>query len=128
MAKVVFLDTHVVVWLYSGNLELFSPKSKALMESHDLLISPMVELELTYLKEIKKIAISASDILAGLATEIGLKVDETSFPKIAKEATQHHWTRDPFDRIIAATAQLSKAKLITKDQLILKHCTQAVWE
>jgi PIN domain nuclease of toxin-antitoxin system len=38
-----------------------------------------------------------------------------------------HWTRDPFDRLIAAHAIASNARLDTKDRLIRQHCPNALW-
>jgi len=47
----IYLDTHVVVWLYSGELSLLSEKACQLIEENELLISPLVLLELQYLFE-----------------------------------------------------------------------------
>ncbi len=49
MAAVIYLDTHVVVWLFSGRTELLSSRAVNAIENHDLLISPIVSLELQYL-------------------------------------------------------------------------------
>lgn len=51
----IFLDTHVVVWLYSGKIDMLSKKASDLIENGDLFISPAVTLELQYLKEVKRI-------------------------------------------------------------------------
>ena len=50
-AAVIYLDTHILVWLYGGMVDLLSEKAKTLIESEDLVISPLVELELQYLFE-----------------------------------------------------------------------------
>ncbi len=55
MENVVYLDTHVVIWLYSGNLELIPKPVQTILNLNDLLISPIVKLELEYLFEIKRI-------------------------------------------------------------------------
>jgi PIN domain nuclease of toxin-antitoxin system len=46
VAAVIYLDTHVVVWLYAGDLELLPQEVRELLEGEELVISPMVELEL----------------------------------------------------------------------------------
>jgi PIN domain nuclease of toxin-antitoxin system len=51
VAAVIYLDTHVVVWLYAGDLELLPHGVRDLLEGEELVISPMVELELQYLYE-----------------------------------------------------------------------------
>ncbi|MGZ8256497.1 MAG: type II toxin-antitoxin system VapC family toxin [Gallionella sp.] len=38
-----------------------------------------------------------------------------------------NWTRDPFDRIIAAQAAHRKSPLLTADQNMLKHYAAAIW-
>ena len=40
----IYLDTHVVVWLYAGELDRISGAAKARLEEQDLLISAMVTL------------------------------------------------------------------------------------
>ena len=123
----IYLDTHVVVWLYAGELGRISTSAKALIEEHDILISPMVILELTYLQEIERLSVDASVIIESLEASIGLRVCRLSFHQLVMEAMSQKWTRDPFDRIIAATALCAKAELITKDAVILKNCQYAVW-
>jgi len=54
----IYLDTHIVVWLYAGLSDRFSDLAKSLIDSHDLYISPMVRLELKYLNEIGRITAS----------------------------------------------------------------------
>ncbi len=51
---VVYLDTHVIVWLYAGEIERFSSKAKQIIETHPLYFSPLVEVELKYLHEINE--------------------------------------------------------------------------
>ena len=52
----IYLDTHVVVWLYAGLIERVSQKARDLISAQDLAISPMVSLELAYLQETGRIA------------------------------------------------------------------------
>ena len=47
----IYLDTHVVVWLYAGLTEKFSDPTRELINSHEITISPIVRLELQYLYE-----------------------------------------------------------------------------
>ena len=48
--RLIHLDTHVVCWLYAGRLELLSPAARGAIERATLAVSPMVGLELQYLK------------------------------------------------------------------------------
>jgi PIN domain nuclease of toxin-antitoxin system len=49
-------------------------------------------------------------------------------PRIAVDAAQLHFARDPFDRIIYATARAEDAKLVTRDaRLHAFDPERAVW-
>lgn len=124
----LYLDTHVVVWLYEGLTQEFSEDAIQLIETNDLLISPIVELELTYLHEIKKIRPTSHMIIHELQSRIGLQVCDISFEAVVNKATTLNWTRDPFDRLITAHTLCGKAKLLTKDSTIRKHCKSAIWD
>jgi len=49
----IYLDTHIVVWLYTGLLEKFSQSIQTILNENEILISPIVRLELAYLYEIE---------------------------------------------------------------------------
>ncbi|MFZ1400708.1 MAG: PIN domain-containing protein [Candidatus Promineifilaceae bacterium] len=123
----IYLDTHVVVWLYAGQLERFSDEIQALLNAHDLRICPIVQLELQYLHEIERITVNAQTILTDLGARIGLQVCDKRFQTVVGEATAVSWTRDPFDRLIVANASLNNDILITKDQNILSNYPHAKW-
>ena len=117
----VFIDTHVVVWLYANIQGMLSAEALSLIDEADVLISPMTVLELEYLLEIGKIKTPSRRILDFLGGAIGLAIADDGFPAIVDRALRETWTRDPFDRIIVAHARLRKAPLVTRDSLILKH-------
>ena len=123
----VYLDTHLVLWLYAGSLDLISKEVLQTLDEEELYISPLVELELQYLNEIKKIKRSPSEIIETLHKEINLKICTKDFHSIIKESLNMHWTRDPFDRIIVAHASLNSDPLLTKDDAIRAHYKRAVW-
>ncbi|MCI5124591.1 MAG: PIN domain-containing protein [Candidatus Electrothrix sp. AR5] len=124
----IYLDTHVVVWLYSGDLSLLSKKACQLIEENELLISPLVLLELQYLFEIKRITVEPTVIFDALAESIGLQKCRSSFARVMTEAMLMSWTRDLFDRIITATAAVHQAVLLTKDQVIRREYGLAAWD
>ena len=51
----IYLDSHVVVWLSAGQVNKLSAIAKTQIDENDLLISPMVLLELKFLHEIGRI-------------------------------------------------------------------------
>jgi PIN domain nuclease of toxin-antitoxin system len=123
----IYLDTHVVVWLYAGEVERLSKNVCELIEANEVFISPMVMLELQYLKEINRITSEPALMCENLAGAIGMKICDKSLLQLVTEAMPVSWTRDPFDRMIVAAAQISNTPLLTKDQLILDNYSGAVW-
>lgn len=125
----IYLDTHVVVWLYEKRLSIFPQAVIELIEQQaNRRISPMVELELQYLYEIHKISVQPNIILEELYKTIDLHVCHIpSFSAVSKEALALSWTREPMDRMIVAHASLMQQSLITKDQTIHQHFPLAVW-
>ena len=55
--SLVYLDTHVVVWLYDALTDRLSKAAVEAIEDNDVVISRMVELELQFLHEIGHIVI-----------------------------------------------------------------------
>ncbi len=127
MDLVIQLDTHVVVWLYAGDVNRLSPTAVKLIELHDLQFAPMVELEIQYLFEIKRTTLPAHDVMRDLRRRIGLRPVDVPFADVVMEAVQMNWTRDPFDRLIAATAVATDTPLLTADETILKNLDLATW-
>jgi PIN domain nuclease of toxin-antitoxin system len=122
------LDTHVLLWLYTGEVERLPASVRDAIEADDIAISPMVLLELSYLREIGRVDVDPEAVVADLSARIGLQVSATSFHHVAREALALSWTRDPFDRIIAATAIAEGATLLTADRTILECLSSALWE
>ena len=60
----IYLDTHIVVWLYAGLLEKFSQSIQAILNENEILISPIVRLELEYLYEIERVQEPAHVLVA----------------------------------------------------------------
>ena len=123
----IYLDTHVVVWLYAGKVENFSEQAKELINGHEVFISPVVRLELQYLFEIHRVTDQANEIVFDLSDRIGLKMCDKSFNTIVSSALNYSWTRDPFDRIIVANAAVNRNILVTKDRNILENYEKAMW-
>lgn len=123
----IFLDTHVAVWLYSGQLELFKPKVLKLINDEQVCISHLVRLEIQYLNEIGRINQKPDIIIEALMEEIGLVYSDNSIERIVSQAVHLDFTCDPFDRMIVADACINNSFLISKDQNIRKNYKNSVW-
>lgn len=97
------------------------------LESEAIAVSPIVELELTYLYEIGRVSEPASAPLSALRRELGLQVADVSLAEVIQAAIGISWTRDPFDRLISAHAIVTNSPLITADETIREHLPLAVW-
>jgi PIN domain nuclease of toxin-antitoxin system len=105
------------------------PKSaRKLLDEESPCVSPIVELELTYLYEVGRVTKPASAPLDELRRRIGLEVAEVPASELVHAAMGLSWTRDPFDRLIAAHAIVADAPLITADRTMLEHLPQATWD
>jgi PIN domain nuclease of toxin-antitoxin system len=124
---VIRLDTHVVVWLYTGQLERLSELATESLEREDLVFSPTVELELTYLHEIGRLTVSGTQLIADLRARIGLVASGVPLIAVVAAAAPLSWTRDPFDRLIVGDALAANGPLLTKDDSIRRNCALARW-
>lgn len=127
MAKSAHLDTHLIIWLYSGEISLVSSKVLEMLESSDLFYCPIAKLEIQYLKEIKRITKGPETIISSLKKEIGIKESKTPLSGLTDKSITLSWTRDPFDRLIVADAIISNSVLLTKDKTILRNYANALW-
>lgn len=127
MDGVIRLDTHVVVWLYTGETERLSADAITAIEEHQPVVSPMVQLELSYLHEIGRLTVGGADIISDLRRRIGLRLSDAPLAALVETAATLTWTRDPFDRLIVADTLVSDAALVTKDSVIHDRTTIAHW-
>ena len=123
----IYLDTHVVVWLYSGLTNKLSELAKNLINANEVYISTIVRLELQYLYEIERIIDEPDTIVTDLSEQIDLKICNKNFDEIISIALKINWTRDPFDRIITANARVNNNILSSKDRKILNNYAYARW-
>lgn len=123
----IHLDTHVAIWLYEGRTELLPAAAVRLLEQRRALVSPMVRLELASLHEIGRLTVGAGPVLDALRAELDVGVAESGWDRVSSIAAGLTWTRDPFDRLIAAHALADDLPLLTRDARMLAHCRVAVW-
>ena len=127
-ALISYLDTHVVVFLHSGDVSRISAKAQYQIENTDVLISPMVLVELQMLYDKGTLRYPASQILADLTQQIGLSVCQMPFAQVVRSAITIQWTREPGDLLIVANAVANnEAPLITRDERIRGNYRNAIW-
>jgi PIN domain nuclease of toxin-antitoxin system len=123
-----YLDTHIAVFLHDGLVEKFTKSAKREIETNDLLLSPIVLLELEYLFQRKRIGIQPREIYHAIHVDFGVRMCGLPFAKVVDAALDVGWTTDPFDRMIVAQARANQdSLLITKDELIRSKYLRSVW-
>lgn len=127
MEALIYLDTHVVAWLFAGRSKLLSRRAQEVLQDRQPIISPMVRLELEYLYEIGRVATTSGEVVGDLMRRMGLEICELPFDLVITQANAENWTRDPFDRVIVAQAATREELLLTKDKDMHDHYARAVW-
>ncbi len=124
----IHLDTHAVIWLAGGQAERVPAALRRRFESTPPSVSPMVALELDLLHEIGRIREPGTRILDHLEATIGLVLSPVPFASAVAAARGLRWTRDPFDRLIVASALAQGAELATADAVIRANFPLATWD
>lgn len=123
----IHIDTHVAVWLAAGEKRRLRPVQAQLRRSA-LFVSPVVLLEMEVLREIGRIRAPVADVLEILKEDHGIEEAPGDLRTVVQQARLLGWTKDPFDRLIVAHALANGALLVTADETIRQHCTQARWD
>lgn len=128
MGALTHLDTHVVAWIAAGHHDRLSPAAVTAIEHDTLRVCPLVPLELQYLVESGRLDLDPNETMTELRRSLDLREASESFGSVVDTAIGLTWTRDPFDRLIAAQAITADARLLTKDVHLLDHVEGAFWE
>ncbi len=121
----VFLDTHAAVMLWNG--DTLGRKSVNLLERSAIFVSPIVRLELAFLMGIERLEVLPEEILGALSSDFGVAQSDDAIQTVVAQAVGLIWTRDPFDRLLVATAILHQAPFVTRDEQILENFDGALW-
>ena len=115
----ILLDTHALLWLHTGN-----KRAKVLGRHRRLYISPATVLELHFLVECAKVQLKRGALVRDLVEDPRWLVDDPPAAAWFERAAAEAWTRDPFDRLIAAHASLRNWKLATADSVLTERLGQ----
>jgi len=123
------LDTHVVLWL-AANSPLLSDKAKA------VILDPAAE-KCVSIASAWEVAIKLGTgklQLTGGLSEFYRMVDDNGFLMLAVEreylqqiSTLPDYHRDPFDRLLLATAIAEELTIITADENIHRYAVPSLW-
>ncbi|MDP2955037.1 MAG: PIN domain-containing protein [Longimicrobiales bacterium] len=110
----VLLDTHFLLWAVLGLprmdefpwLERYRPWG----------VSPISFLELQFLSEVGRLELRHEEFVEALGRDPRFVVDEVPLLALVSHALPLSWTRDPFDRLLAAHSAARRAPLCTLDR------------
>jgi PIN domain nuclease of toxin-antitoxin system len=124
----VLLDTHAWACSLAGDGRLSSPALAAMQVADAVFVSPITFFEIAQKARLGKwpeIAASVDQLPSLLQSQGGVVADFG--PKICIEAGVMDWAhRDPFDRLLAATARQSNQLLVSAD-VVFDGVTTRVW-
>lgn len=84
-------------------------------------ISPVSILEMQFLGETGKLELDGEKFTARLADDPRFVLDEVPLNALIRHALPLDWTRDPFDRLIAAHSASRRVPLCTADRTMRAH-------
>lgn len=116
----LLLDTHVIVWLASSFHRVPVRVRNTLEAADDLWVSPVSSFEIAQKVRLGKLP-GAEGILARwdeLLDELMATETPLTHREMAKAGSLLWEHRDPFDRMLVATAQLQGMQIVTKDAAI----------
>jgi PIN domain nuclease of toxin-antitoxin system len=84
-------------------------------------ISPVSLLEIQFLSEIGRLEVAAPEFFDTLGSDPRFVVDDPPFAALVRHALALSWTRDPFDRLLAAHSSVRRVPLCTADATVIRH-------
>lgn len=113
------LDTHFLLWAVLGLprmdefpwLDRYRPWG----------VSPASLLELQFLSEVGRLELRAPEFVEALRQDPRFIIDEVPLMTLVTHALPLSWTRDPFDRLLAAHSAARRTPLCTLDRRIRKE-------
>ena len=113
------LDTHFVIWIAMGADRLTS--FPWIERYRPWGVSPISLLEIQFLAEIGRIEVKNPQFTEALAKDPRFVIDEIPLVPLIRRAMELTWTRDPFDRLIAAHSSVRRLPLCTTDRNLRDH-------
>ena len=113
------LDTHFLLWMV---LEAKPLARYAWIDRYRPWgVSPVSLLEIQFLSEAGRLEVRGPELLEALLDDARFVIDEISLLTLIRQSLPLQWTRDPFDRLLAAHSAARRVPLCTVDENILRH-------
>ena len=110
----LLLDTHFLLWAV---LDLPRMAEFPWLERYRPWgVSPVSLLEIQFLSEVGRMKVRHPDFVEALGRDPRFVIDEVPLMALVTQALPLEWTRDPFDRLLAAHSAARRAPLCTLDR------------
>ncbi|MBI4473884.1 MAG: PIN domain-containing protein [Acidobacteria bacterium] len=120
------LDTHFVVWIALDSSRL--KKYPWLPKYQPWVVSPVSLLEIQFLVEAGRGKVDSRGFAQAIMADPRFQVDDAPLATLIQKALGLSWTRDPFDRLIAAHSLVRRVPLCSVDAVMLDNHKPIVHE
>jgi PIN domain nuclease of toxin-antitoxin system len=110
------LDTHFLVWILLKDPRL--AEYPWLERYRPWRVSPITLLELEYLGEVGRLEVDSHELQRLLDTDPRIEFDDLAVSLLVAHAVRQRWTRDPFDRLLAAHSSARRIPICSVDRTI----------
>ena len=118
-AVTLLLDTHFLIWLVLGSdrlaefpwLDRYQPWG----------VSPVSFLEIQFLAEIGRLSVRNPEFTSAVMDDPRFSVDDIALVALVRHGLKLGWTRDPFDRLLAAHSLARRVPLCSLDRRVRGH-------
>lgn len=110
------LDTHFLIWILKKSKRL-----KAfpwLEEYRPWGVSAVSLLEIQFLAEIGRLEVRNPEFTETVTRDPRFQLDDVSLVRVVQKSLPLGWTRDPFDRLLAAHSLVRRLPVCTVDRLM----------
>lgn len=115
----LLLDTHFLIWLVLGSKRL---AEFAWLDRHRPWgVSPVSFLEIQFLAEVGRLRVRNPDFTNAVMDDTRFIVDDIPLATLVRHGLRLDWTRDPFDRLLAAHSLARRIPFCTTDRGIRSH-------
>jgi PIN domain nuclease of toxin-antitoxin system len=118
-AVTLLLDTHFLIWISLGSRRL--AEFPWIERYRPWGVSPVSLLEIQFLAEIGRLSVRNPQFLDTLMDDPRFSVDDAPLTTLVRHALTLGWTRDPFDRLLAAHSSARRVPFCTADPRIRAH-------
>ena len=121
----VLLDTHILLWALSDDPRLSIKARKLIENAAEIYVSAATFWEMAIKVGLGKLKVDLDEIREYCLESGFIELPITSEHAIAVKDLEHHH-KDPFDRLIAATAISEPMKLMTADPQLAHYTSLAI--